>query len=102
MFIVRPLRYKLNFLHLHTLKIGLKIHACVLKILGLAMPMHMSTFRQDFPQLNFKVGAPTGPLKIAYAWLYIIDVSAWIVLECGFHFKIGTGFQFLWDCAKFW
>ena len=51
--IMRPLHYKLNFLHLHTLKIGLKIHVCVLKILGLAMPMHMSTFYQDFPQLNF-------------------------------------------------
>ena len=53
MFIVRPLHYKLDFLHLHTLKIGLKIHVCALKILGLAMPMHMSTFHQDFPQLNF-------------------------------------------------
>ena len=40
-FIVRPIHYKLDFLDLHTLKIS---HVCVLKILGLAMPMHMSTF----------------------------------------------------------
>ena len=52
-FIVRPFHYKLDFLHLHTLKIGLKIYVCVLEILDLAMPMHMSTFHQDFPQLNF-------------------------------------------------
>ena len=52
-FIVRPLYYKLDFLHFHTLKISLKIHVGVLKILGLAMLMHMSTFHQDFPQLNF-------------------------------------------------
>ena len=32
---------------------GRKIHVCVLKILGLAMPLHMSTFHQDFPQFNF-------------------------------------------------
>ena len=44
MFIVRPFHFKLNFLHLDTLKIGLKIRVCVLKILGLAIPMHMSTF----------------------------------------------------------
>ena len=30
----------LHFLHLYTLKIGLKLHVYVLKILGLAMPMH--------------------------------------------------------------
>ena len=52
MFIVKPLHYKLDFLHLYTLKIGLKTHFWVLKILGLAMPMHLSTFHQDFPQLN--------------------------------------------------
>ena len=52
-FIVRPLYNKLDFLHLHTLKIGLKLHVCVLKTLGLAILMHMSTFHQDFPQLNF-------------------------------------------------
>ena len=40
-----------DLLHLHALK--MKIHVCVLKILGLAMPMHMSTFHQDFQQLNF-------------------------------------------------
>ena len=47
MFIVRPLHYKLDFLHLHTLKIGLKIHVYALKLLGLAMPMHMSTFHTN-------------------------------------------------------
>ena len=52
-FIVKLLHYELDFLHLHTLEIGLKIHVFVLKILGLTMPMHMSTFHQDFPQLNF-------------------------------------------------
>jgi len=53
-FIIRPLHYKLDFLHLHTLKIGLKyIAICVLIIFGLAMPMHMSTFHQDFSQLNY-------------------------------------------------
>ena len=45
----------LHFLHLCTLKIGLKLHVCVLKILGLAMPMHMSIFHQDFPQLIFQL-----------------------------------------------
>ena len=45
-FIVRPLHITLHFLHLYTLKIGLKLHVCVLKILanGLAIPMHMSVF----------------------------------------------------------
>jgi len=52
-FIVKPLHYELDFLHLHTLKIGLKIHVFALKILVLTMPMHMSTFHQDFPRLNF-------------------------------------------------
>ena len=51
-FIVKLLHYELDFLHLHTLKIGLKIHVFALKILGLTMPMHMCTFHQDFPQLN--------------------------------------------------
>ena len=53
----------LHFLHLFTLKIGLKLHVCVLKILGLAMPMHMSTFHQDFPQLIFHQGGRGPPLK---------------------------------------
>ena len=52
-FIARPLHIMLHFLHLCTLKIGLKLHVSVLKILGLAMPIHMSTFHQDFPQLIF-------------------------------------------------
>ena len=44
---------------------GLKTHFCVLKILGLAMPMHVSTFYQDFSQLNFHQGPvpPRTPLK---------------------------------------
>ena len=49
---------------IYTLKIGLKLHVFVLKIFGLAMPMRMSTFRQDFPQLIFQQGA----LKISYAY----------------------------------
>ena len=70
-FIVRPLHITLHFLHLYTLKIGLKLHVCVLKILGLVMPMHMSTFHQDFPQLIFYQGGrgppcPPPSLKIAY------------------------------------
>ena len=52
-FIVKLLYDELDFLHLHTLKIGLKIHVFALKVLGLTMPMHMLTFHQDFPQLNF-------------------------------------------------
>ena len=40
-FIVRPLHITLHFLNLYTLKIGLKLHVCVLKILGLAMPMYV-------------------------------------------------------------
>ena len=52
-FIVKPLHSKLDFLHLHILKIGLKIHVFLLKILSLAMPMHVSTFHQDFSQLKF-------------------------------------------------
>ena len=52
-FIVKPLHYKVDSLHLHTLKISLKIHVYVLKIFGLAMPMHMTTFHQDFPLINF-------------------------------------------------
>jgi len=60
MFIVRPIYYKLDFLHLHTLKIGLKIHVCALKILDLAMPMHMLTFHQDFHNLIL-VGGPVPP-----------------------------------------
>ena len=56
-FIVRPLYIKLHFLHLYTIKIGLKLHVCMLKILGLAMPIRMSTFHQDFPQLIFNRGA---------------------------------------------
>ena len=55
-FIVRPLHIKLHFLHLYTFKICLKLHVCMLKILGLAMPIHMSTFHQDFPQLTFQQG----------------------------------------------
>jgi len=51
--IVKPFHYELDFLHLHTLKIDLKIHVFVLKILGLTMSMHISTFHQDFPRLNF-------------------------------------------------
>ena len=65
MFIVKPPHITSHFLHLYTLKIGLKLHVCVLKILGLAMPMHMSIFHQDFPQLIFH----HAPLKIAYARL---------------------------------
>ena len=61
-FIVRPLHITLHFLHLCTLKIGLKLHVCVPKILGLAMPVHMSTFHQDFPQLIFYQGGPWPPL----------------------------------------
>ena len=67
-FIARPLHITLHFLHLCTLKIGLKLHVCVLKILGLAMPMHMSTFRQDFPQLIFHQGGPCPPLKSPMLW----------------------------------
>ena len=63
-FIARPLHITLHFLHLCTLKIGLKLHVCVLKILGLAMPMHISTFHQDFPQLNFHQGSRGPPLKL--------------------------------------
>ena len=62
-FIVRPLHITVNFLHLYTLKIDLKLHVCVLKIFGLAMPMHMSTFHQDFPQLILHQGGPWPPLK---------------------------------------
>ena len=62
-FIVRPLHITLHFLHLCTLKIGLKLHVCVPKILGLAMPVHMSTFHQDFPQLIFTRGGRGPPLK---------------------------------------
>ena len=60
-FKVRPLYITLHFLHLCTLKIGLKLHVCVLKILGLPMPMHMSTFHHDFPQLIFTRGAVPAP-----------------------------------------
>ena len=60
-FIVRPLHITLHFLNLYTLEIGLKLHVCVLKILGLAMPMHMSTFHQDFLQLIFHQGGPWPP-----------------------------------------
>ena len=42
-----------HFLHLYTLKISLKLHVCVIKILGLAMP----TLHQDFSQLVFQPGA---------------------------------------------
>ena len=65
-FKVRPLHITLHFLHLCILKIGLKLHVCALKILGLAMPMHISTFHHDFPKLTFHQGAMV-PLKIAYA-----------------------------------
>ena len=44
----------------------------VLKILCLAMPMYMSTFYQDFPQLNFQQGGPVPPrppLRIAYGFI---------------------------------
>ena len=60
-FIVRPLHIKLHFLHLYTLKIGLKLYVFVLKILGLSMPMHMPTLHQDFPQLIFQQGAMAPP-----------------------------------------
>ena len=45
-FIVRPLSIKLHFLHLYMLKICLKMHVKVLKLLGLALAtsMHASTF----------------------------------------------------------
>ena len=41
------------------------MHVSVLKILGLAIPMHTS-FPQDFPQLIFQQGAsaPQPPLKL--------------------------------------
>ena len=42
--LVRILQFKLNFLHLYTFKICLKMHVGVLKILGLAIPMHTLTF----------------------------------------------------------
>ena len=32
------------------------MHVCVLKILGLVMPMHTPTFHQDFLQLIFQQG----------------------------------------------
>ena len=40
-FIVRPLHITLHFLHLYILKIGIKLHVRVLKMLGLAMPRHI-------------------------------------------------------------
>ena len=60
-FIVKPLHSKLDSSHLHTLKIGLKIHVCVL---GLAMPMHMPTFHQDFQFLAGGPVPPRPPLKL--------------------------------------
>ena len=56
--IVGPFHITLHFLLLYTLKIGLKLHVCELKIFGLAMPIHMSIFHQDFPQLIFHQGGP--------------------------------------------
>ena len=67
-FIVRPLHIKL---HLDTLRICLKMHVSVLKILGLAIPMHTSPFPQDFPQLIFQQGASAPQLKTAYGHAYI-------------------------------
>ena len=84
-FIVRPLHITLHFLHLYTLKIGLKLHICVLKILDLAMPMHMSTFHQDFPQLIFHQGAP---LKSPMVTRFILP------LQNQFDFLSGVQYNF--------
>ena len=68
-FIVRPLHIKLHLLHLYTFKLCLKMHGCVLKIFGLAISMHASTFPQDFPQLIFQQGGPNPlPLKLPMEW----------------------------------
>ena len=83
-FIVRPLHITLHFLHLCTLKIGPKLHVCVLKILGLAMSMHMSTVHQDFPQLIFNqegCGPPGPPLKSPmYVAIILKMLSSMVVL----------------------
>ena len=44
------------------------MHACALKILGLAIPIHASAFPQDLSQLVFKHQTP---LKTAYAELLL-------------------------------
>ena len=72
-FIVRPLHITLHFLHLYTLKIGLNIHVCVLKILDLAIPMHMSIFHQDFPQLIFHQGGHGPPLKLPMLQIFFLS-----------------------------
>ena len=71
-FIVRTLHITLHFLHLYILKICLKLHLCVLKILGLAMPIHMSTFHQDYIFHNLFSPGAMALLKIAYGTYVII------------------------------
>ena len=68
-FIVRPLHISLHFLHLYTLKIGLKLHVCVLKIPVLINVNVYVNISSRFSPINFSPGA-TAPLKIPYGkWL---------------------------------
>ena len=48
-----------------------KMHAGVLKILDLAIPMHTSTFLQDFPQLIFQQ-EPVPPWVKTWEMLYSV------------------------------
>ena len=60
-FIVRPIHMKVHFLHFYTIKMWLKMYVDVLKIFDFAIPMHTSTFPQDFPQLIFQQWGPLPP-----------------------------------------
>ena len=48
LYVVRPLHIMLRFLHLCTLKIGLKLHVCVLKILANAYVNISSRFSTTY------------------------------------------------------
>ena len=61
MFIAKPLHYKLDFSHLYTLKKGLKINVCVVKILVQQCQCICQHFIKIFHNLIFSRGCPPGP-----------------------------------------
>ena len=45
------------------------------------MPMHMSIFHHDFPQIIFHQGGPWRPLKIAYGTKQLLEACCIQVLR---------------------
>ena len=84
-FIVRPLHIKLHFLHLYTLKIGLKLHVYALKIFWLSNANALCHISSRFSTTYFSTGGD-GPLEIAYGYGVVSYIHAvWTIFpKCSF------------------